>query len=731
MSTTRLSLIALAIAQAGAAVPAIAQTAQTNHSQENVLPAVTVTAAPDTTGRAATASVGGFSETPLIETPASVSVITQQQMQERSIRSTTAAVETDASVNDSYNAVGYAEQFSIRGFALENETSFRKDGLSFSGASSVPLENKERIEILKGLSGLQAGVSTPGGIINYVTKRPTATPLRTITTEVSERGTVYGAVDLGGMSDDKRFGYRINAATETINSYVDGADGNRNFVSGAFDWHLSDRALLQLDMDYQHKSQITAPGYQLLDGVTVPSHIDPTRLLGKEPWITPVTDDVSNIGLRFKYKLDQDWNLTLSANRYRLLRDDRSAFPYGFYTSADGTHNYGDYDIYDYKSDNEEHTILGTQALLNGKFNTGSVKHEIAIGASFDRRRDRAGQCVYGAGDDDCAGLTPNGTSNIYNPVINSTAVPPSAFNSGPVYLQRKDDEWSAFTQDVMTLSDKVKLHAGLRYTNLRRDQFDINDGSQTSSFDKSYLLPNVALVYSPTNSLSVYGSYSQGLQHGGTAPIGTQNQVTQKNVILNPGRSNQVEVGFKQDLTDRFSLTAALFRIEAPLEYIDSNNYFVQNGKANHRGIELGLQGQATRNFLIGASLTALNAKQETPNDPTRDGKRDLNVPKLKSVMFVDYAVPEMQGLNLNTTVTYASSKAFDAQNETIVGGYTLVDTGARYVTKINGKAVRFNFMVYNVFNKFYWRDVTQDLGGYLFPGAPRTYKLTAQFDF
>lgn len=701
-------------------MPAFAQTAPTKSSQENVLPAVTVTAAPDTTGRAATASVGGFSETPLIETPASVSVITQQQMQERSIRSTTAAVETDASVNDSYNAVGYAEQFSIRGFELENETSFRKDGLSFSGASSVPLENKERIEILKGLSGLQAGVSTPGGIINYVTKRPTATPLRTITTEVSERGTVYGAVDLGGMSDDKRFGYRINAATETINSYVDGADGNRNFVSGAFDWHVSNRALLQLDMDYQHKAQVTAPGYQLLGGATVPSHIDPTRLLGKEPWITPVTDNVSNIGLRFKYKLDQDWNLTLSANRYRLLRDDRSAFPYGFYAN-------GDYDIYDYKSDNEEHTILGTQALLNGKFATGAIKHEIAIGATFDRRRDSAGDCVYGMALDNCAGSVADGTSNIYHPVVSATAVPPSPLNSGPVYLQRKDNEWSLFTQDVMSLTEKLKLHAGVRYTELRRDQFSIVDGAKLSDYDKSYLLPNIALVYSPMPSLSLYGSYAEGLQHGGVAG----DFDTNAHQMLNPSISKQYEIGLKQDVSNTLSITASLFQIKAPLEYTDSTGTFVQNGDAVHRGIELGLQGRATRNLLVGASLTALDAKQENTGDPTLDGKRNVNVPKLKAVSYLDYAIADMPGLNLNTTWTYASSKAFDTQNQTIVGGYSVFDVGARYATKINNKAVRFNFTVYNVFNKFYWRDVTQDLGGYLFPGAPRTYKLTAQFDF
>ncbi|HEY6773953.1 MAG TPA: TonB-dependent siderophore receptor [Oxalicibacterium sp.] len=724
MSRFNTSLIAAAIAQACALAPAFAQTAQNDDAPENVLPAVTVTAAPDDGGKATTASVGGFGETPLLETPASVSVITQQQMQDRNIRSTTAAVETDASVNDAYNAVGYAEQFSIRGFTLENETSFRKDGLSFSGASSVPLENKERIEILKGLSGLQAGVATPGGIINYVTKRPTETPVRTLTTEFSERGTAYGAIDLGGMSEDKRFGYRINAATETINSYVKGADGNRNFVSGAFDWHLTDRALLQLDMDYQHKSQITAAGYQLMGGTDLPTHVDPKRLIGKQPWTSPVTDDTSNIGLRFKYNIDDNWNLTLAANRYRLKRDDHSAFPYGCFSQLGfdpGFCSNGDFDVYDYRSDNEVHTILGTQALLQGKFDTGSVKHDFTVGFTADRRRDRVGDCVYGTVD--CSGSASNGTSNIYNPV----AVPPSTISSGPVRLQRKDDEWSVFTQDVMKLSDKVSLHAGLRYTELRRNQYDVIDGSELSEYSKSYVLPNVALVVMPQPGLALYGSYAEGLQHGGQAGAFDTNA----NQVLNPSVSKQYEIGLKKDISGALSFTAALFQIKAPLEYTDNTNTFVQNGDAVHRGIELGLTGRVTRQLLAGMSLTALDAKQKNTGDASLDDKRNVNVPKLKTVAFLDYAVSEMPGLNLNTTITYSGSKAFDTQNEVKVGGYAVVDAGARYATRIGNTPVRFNFTVYNVFDKFYWRDVTQDLGGYLFPGAPRTFKLTAQFDF
>jgi iron complex outermembrane receptor protein len=216
-------------------------------------------------------------------------------------------------------------------------------------------------------------------------------------------------------------------------------------------------------------------------------------------------------------------------------------------------------------------------------------------------------------------------------------------------------------------------------------------------------------------------------LQHGGIAG----DFDTNAKQMLNPSTSKQFEIGLKQDLNDALSFTAALFQIKAPLEYTDATGTFVQNGDAIHRGIELGLQGRVTRQLLSGISLTALDAKQENTGDPTLNGKRNVNVPKLKSVAYLDYAVAEVPGLNLNTTVTYAGSKAFDTQNETIVGGYTVVDAGARYAARIGKTPVRFNFMVYNVFNKFYWRDVTQDLGGYLFPGAPRTYKLTAQFDF
>lgn len=712
----RHTLIALSIAQAFSY-----STAATAQSSDKTLEEVRVTAVKEAAGSAKRASVGGFAEAPLVETPASISVITQQQMQDLRIRQTSDAVRFDASVNDSYNAIGYAEQFSIRGFALDNSSSYRKDGLAIPSDAAIPLENKERLEILKGIAGFQAGAATPGGVINYVTKRPTATPLRSVTLEASERGTLYGALDLGGRFDDQRFGYRINAATEKLRSYVKGANGERHFVSGAFDWQISPKALLQLDMDYQTKSQLTAPGFQLINGTTLPN-VSANTMLNNQPWSKPVDTRSSNIGLRFEYQINDDWRTVLSANQHSFKRDDYAAFPYGC-ASANlfpGFCANGDYDVYDYQSANESKRPLAAQALIMGKFATGAVKHEFTAGVSGFQRRDKFGDCVYGTLD--CLGSAANGTSNIYSPIV----VPASSISTGPVVLRRSETERSVFTQDILGLTTQLKLHAGVRYTQVKREQFD-TAGVLNGRYDRGYLLPNAALVFSPQANLSLYGSYSQGLEHGGIAPLLTTNV----NQVLDPSKSRQFELGIKADLARDLFVSAALFDIKKPLEYTNSAGTFVRNGDAVHRGLELAAQGKASANLTVGVSVTAMEARQKGTGMTTLDNKRVTNVPDFRSSAYVDYAVPQLVGLNLNAVWQHSGSKAFSPDNSVTVPGYDVVNLGARYRTSMAGAATTLRFNVDNVFDKFYWRDVTQALGGYLLPGAPRTFKVSAQFDF
>ncbi|MBF8178168.1 TonB-dependent siderophore receptor [Herminiimonas contaminans] len=724
---SRRSLIALAVAQACAFAPvAMAESA------ENVLPEVVVTSESAPDGIARNASVGGFTETPLLQTPASISVITAEQMQERSIRTATDAVKYDASVQNSYNAVGLSDWFAIRGFTLDMGSNYRKDGMVILAHSAIPMENKERLEILKGLAGLQAGTASSGGILNYVTKRPTDTPLRSATFEVRERGTIYSAIDLGGRSEDKRFGYRINAAAEDIKSYVKGSNGDRRFVSGAFDWRISPRALLQVDMDYQHKSQLTVPGFQLLGPDNrIPTGVSGKTMLNNQPWSRPVTDDTNNLGIKFEYELNDNWRTTLQANKFELRRDDAVALasgcaninadpmviPSGCGNPFVGYNANGDFAMYDLRRENDKRTVMTTQAMLQGNFTTGGIKHALTTGISTLNRRDNFADYLF-----DFVGY-----GNIYNTVPYTYSLGPT----NPVVLRRKDEERSIFVQDILSLNDQFKLHAGLRYTKLKRVQFD-KDGANIRNTDGDYILPNVALVYSPKANLSLYASYSQGLEPGGEIPSGNTNAES----VLDPNKSKQVEVGIKTDLTADISVSAALFQIKRDNEYLNPASLYVVAGKQVHRGLELAAQGRATRNLMLGASFTALQANMEGTGDANVEGKRVGNVPKFKSAVYVDYALPQMPAVKLNATWIYSTSKVFAPNSEIAalnkrVDGYHVLNVGARYATKISGKTTTFRFGIDNVFNKFYWGDAANAFGGYLIPGAPRLARLSAQVDF
>ena len=721
MSTPNLSVSVLTLAILHAfAAPAFAANDSTEAAEPQAQNMAEVVVTASKAPAAKRASVGGFSDAPLLQTPASVTVISQKDMQDLQIRNLSDAVKLDASINDAYNAVGYAEQFTIRGFKLDNNSSYRKDGVAIPGDTQIPLENKERIEVLKGLAGLQAGVAAPGGVIDFIVKRPTAAPLRTVTVEARERGTLYGAVDLGGRLEDTRFGYRVNVAAERLRSYIKGADGNRKFISGAFDWQISPQALLQLDADYQDKAQATAPGFQLLNNKTLPTGISADAMLNLQPWTRPVETVTSNIGLRFQYAFNDDWHATLSANQHSFKRDDYTAFPYGCAAEKmdPGFCGNGDYDVYDYRSLGETKKPLSAQAMIQGKFATGSLRHEFTAGVSTFRRKDRAGLYVY-----DWVGV-----SNIYQPQIVGT----SPGVTGPVRLVRKDTENSVFVQDIVSLAPNWKLHGGLRHINVDGYQYVLKADTEIRA-RHDFLLPNVSLVYTPLDNVSVYAAYSQGMEHGGTAYYKAMNA----NEELSPSRSKQIELGAKMDVTPEFMVAASLFQIRKGLEFnqplaSDPEEYnFVRNGQAQHRGLELSAQGKATANLSLGASVTALNSQQSGTGSADLDGKRVPNVPAFKAAVHADYAVQQVAGLSVNGSWEYAGKKAFEYNNTTFVPSYHVFNLGAAYATRIAGTRAVLRAAVNNVADKFYWRDVTPEAGGYLYPGASRTFKVSAQFDF
>src|SRR6516225_8721870 len=200
------------------------------------------------TARSASDSAGvtGWGQ-PLSRTPIQADSVDTKVLADIGATSLSDLTRVDASITDSYNAVGYWTTFTVRGFQVDNQQNFRRDGLPINAETSLPLENKSDVEVLKGLSGMQSGTSAPGGIVNLVVKRPDV-DLRSATLLWEQNGTVGAAADLSQrFGAQRQFGARLNLSATRLDPNYRDDKGHRSTASLATDWRIADGSLLELE----------------------------------------------------------------------------------------------------------------------------------------------------------------------------------------------------------------------------------------------------------------------------------------------------------------------------------------------------------------------------------------------------------------------------------------------------------------------------------------------------
>lgn len=682
------------------------------------LPTVKVQGQDESGYRSETASVGGFDEAPLLDTPASITVINATLIKDQQARLLSEVLRNDASVGDSYAPIGYYENFVVRGFSLNAASSYKINGRTITGEQNVALENKQQVEVLKGLAGLQSGISEPSGVINYVTKRPQ--DVRSVTVSTDDRGSGYIATDVGGwFGSEQQFGLRANVAHEDLNSYVEHANGQRDFVSLAFDWNISPDAVLQLDAEYQNKQQRSVPGYQLLGGTEVPHDASPKKLLGHQTGGKQVGIDSLNLNGKFEYRFSDQWKGSVSAARSKVVIDDYSSFAWGGDTNGLG--NYftpeGDYDIYDYRSPDDTRRDDEVQAAMTGLFDAAGLSHELTFGTSAFRRVIDKRESVN----------DPIGSGNINQdaPSFEPTKKP---LNDSHRNLDSR--QYGLFVTDRIRFNEQWQTILGGREVRLDEKAFDSVTGNQTRHTQQYVFLPQASLIYKPVDNVSLYTSYSKGLSLGGTAPWFADN----KNVTLAPTVSRQLEAGVKYDWR-RISFAAAVFQTRQAYQYAKPEGgtfNYVQQGQQKNTGIELSANGWATDRLQIATSVAAIRARVSGSGTPEYEDHQAINVPKLRASVYADYALPWVNGLAVLGGVQYSAKKSANRTGNVEVGDYAVVNVGSRYTTKVDGYETVFRLSVDNLFDKRYWRDAGEYMGDdYLFQGAPLTARLSASVNF
>ncbi|WP_256702845.1 TonB-dependent siderophore receptor [Burkholderia ubonensis] len=642
-------------------------------------------------------NVGALGSKDPKDLPLSVASYSAELIEAQRARTLMDVLKNDPSVQNT--AVGGAmDNISIRGFPVDWTNTMRRDGMPVAPYYDLPLENVERVDVLKGPSGFLYGVNSPGGTVNYVLKRPTRDRFTTVTGEVRSYDGYYGAVDTGGPIGDGQFGYRFNVAGEKVGNFGHSGDLRRTFVSGAIDWAISPRALLRLNFDYQNKHLAAQPVIGTQPDGSLPPQFDPRTLLG-QPWLQYRTNTL-NIGGQFDFRLTDNWTFTTQIAQSYNNRD--AAFPDIYSVAANGDILSGDI----YLSPNQSFRVLSTNTFVTGKFNTGPLAHQFVTGVSTRNYDSQQGGF----------GVMPITVGNIFNPVYS-----PAQTTTFPGKTATKNFQPSVFISDLIDIGSHWSVMLGLRHVRYRDDSYAAS-GAQ-SHYETSVNVPSAGLIFKPLPSLSTYVSYSEGFEQGGVAPYNTRNAGQN----LAPVKSKQYEAGVKADVGSDLTVNAAVFRIEKTLQYVNAANYFVQAGKQRHTGVELTANGRVTRDLSIVAGAAYLHTQQDDTGDPATNGKRAANVPTFQASAFLDYRIAAVHGLNVDAGVYYVGRRPLDAANTVSLPGYVRFDAGARYQTRIGDHTTIFRAGVQNLTDKRYWAAANYNS---VWPGQPRTFFLSAQVD-
>jgi iron complex outermembrane receptor protein len=685
--------------------------AATAHAQQTPPPAEGQTMAPVVAkARAeASATVGGWGDVPLSQAPFQATVITSEQIRDRGVTRVSDALKTDPGVTDSYNTGGYYDSLTVRGFKLDNEYNYRRDGLPINARTVIGLENKENVEVLKGTSGIQAGTSAPGGLVNYVVKRPTAEPVRRVTLGWEQSDSLLGAVDLGQrFGTDDVFGVRLNVASARMRPQTNNDHGERYLAALAADWRVTRTTLIEVEAETGKQRQPSVPGFSMR-GNSVPSPADPNINLNNQPWSQPMLFKSDTASVRITQNLNTDWRATLHAMTQQLKTDDRVAFPYGCTNTVTGetqTDRYcsdGTVDIADYRSENERRRTDALEFALYGKLKTGVIEHDVAGGLLRTRTRNRFYEQLWdggGLGNDSGTAVLPAGTAWYYDQLDVNAATT------------------EYFVRDALKLPQDWTVWLGLRHTELQRDT-----QSGLNSYTQSINTPSVAVTKQLASGTSVYASWGQGAESKSVPSLGGY---TNSGAVLPVAKSTQTEVGVKAEYAG-LSWGVALFQIERP-EYGDIGGDLLRDGESVHRGIEANA-GWRSGSWRLQGGVQYLHARRENSADPIVDGKRPVNVPQLTGTALVAYTVPQLAGLSLWSALRAESERQVTPNNDAQIGGYGLVDLGAKFVQKLDKRDLTWRAGVDNVFDRRAWRESPYEFSHvYLFPTEPRTFRLSLE---
>lgn len=673
--------------------------------------------------QSATATKTGTS---LKDTPQAVNVVTKDQIAAQGSTTLTQALRYTPGVISQYGDDSRYDWFTIRGFRPSRYLDGLRLPFGSRGYAQPRVEpfSLERAEVLKGPASVLYGQGDPGGLINMVSKRPSATALNEVEMQFGTDKRIQTAFDLGGgAGDDDSFLYRIVGVGRLTDTQYDYVREKKGYIAPSFTFKADEGTSLTVYGSYQHIDSPGGGGAPALpaNGTLYTRMYPelPRSAFPGEPGYDHYKSDQASVGYEFEHEVDDTWTIRQNLRYSYIGTDTQRVQPYcpaacnptAFYRYAWAF------------PESARAVTVDNQAI--GNFQTGDVAHTALFGLDYSYESSRYEESA----------LSPIFTPfNGLDPVYGATAItrPPIATridqDRSQIGLYAQDQmEWNNFVFSLGGRYDWANTDTRTR-TSIADNQVDQRDGKFTW---------RAGLVYNFDNGLSPYAGYSTSFNPAsGTDRLGN---------AFEPTTGEQFEVGVKYQPngSNSFVTLSAYHLIQDNVLSPDTTpgftNYSVQTGQVRMRGVELEGKAEITDAFSVLASYAYTDSEitKANPNAAgiSNEGNRFAFVPRQQASLWLDYTLQTStiwDGLSFGGGARYTGQTFGDNANKFDIPSYTVFDAAVRYDfgkadPKLEGLKASLN--VSNIFDRKYVSTCIAATGCYW--GEGRTVYATLKYSW
>ncbi len=646
-------------------------------------------------------------DTPIIDTPASVQVIPRQVFEDQNATNFSDALRSAAGVNQANSSRDTFTNVLIRGF--DSTATLLKNGIPEAFRNFTPpqdLTNVERLEVLSGPASITGGQIAPGGIINIVTKQPLSSPFYELSASYGSFNTYQGAFDFSGpLNSSKTLSYRLNASLFHSDTYydLDDVELDRFSIAPVISWQIGEKTKLTFEGMYLNPRVLNGDGKPAIGTVldNPNGEVPRERYLGEGEYDNSQRK-ILQAGYDLTHSFDRDWSIRHTFRYSELTRIDT-----GVYLDA----LQDDLRTLERSAGRSDFTLnnFQTTTYLTGKFDTGNINHQILFGIDYLYEE------YFRNGED-----REVSTIDLFNPVYSGVGeiIPGSSFRDASTL-----DGFGIYLQDQLQMfDDRLILVLGGRLDFVGSSSEEFGDEPVQTSQDNSAFSPKVGLLYKIADNVSIYGSFSRSFEQ----EIGNSFD----NEIFEPSRGTQYEIGVKGNwLDNRLSTTLALYDLtKSNVSTTDPENidFSIQTGEQSSQGIELVTTGEILPGWNVIASYAYTDAKISKDNEFAVGNRLD-RVPENAASLWTTYTIPKgnLQGLGFGFGLFYVGEREGDLDNSFQLPDYLRTDAAVYY----RRENLNLAFNVNNLFDIDYFEASDNDLNVYA--ADPLTVEFSASYKF